>query len=72
MRTILLLTISNMFLNFAWYGHLQFRNVARSVISLSRGLRPLPPVVSRGKNCYNLGCGLRIQPRSTTAPSVAT
>jgi uncharacterized protein len=28
MRTILLLTISNIFMTFAWYGHLKFRNVA--------------------------------------------
>jgi len=28
MRTIVLLTISNIFMTFAWYGHLQFREVA--------------------------------------------
>lgn len=28
MRTILLLTASNIFMTFAWYGHLKFRNVA--------------------------------------------
>jgi uncharacterized protein (DUF486 family) len=28
MRTIALLTISNIFMTFAWYGHLKFRNVA--------------------------------------------
>src|SRR5580692_10536995 len=27
MRTILLLTISNIFMTFAWYGHLKFKNV---------------------------------------------
>jgi hypothetical protein len=27
MRTILLLTISNIFMTFAWYGHLKFREV---------------------------------------------
>ena len=27
MRTILLLTISNIFMTFAWYGHLKYRNV---------------------------------------------
>lgn len=26
MKTILLLTISNMFMNLAWYGHLKFRD----------------------------------------------
>ena len=26
MRTIILLTISNIFMTFAWYGHLKFRN----------------------------------------------
>ena len=26
MRTILLLTISNIFMTFAWYGHLKYRN----------------------------------------------
>jgi uncharacterized protein (DUF486 family) len=28
MRTIILLTISNLFMNLAWYGHLKFRNHA--------------------------------------------
>ena len=28
MRTIILLTISNLFMNLAWYGHLKFRNNA--------------------------------------------
>jgi uncharacterized protein (DUF486 family) len=28
MRTIALLTISNIFMTFAWYGHLKFREVA--------------------------------------------
>jgi uncharacterized protein len=28
MRTIALLTVSNIFMMFAWYGHLKFRNVA--------------------------------------------
>lgn len=27
MRTIILLTISNIFMTFAWYGHLKFRQV---------------------------------------------
>jgi uncharacterized protein len=26
MRTIILLAISNLFMNLAWYGHLKFRN----------------------------------------------
>jgi hypothetical protein len=28
MTTILLLTISNIFMTFAWYGHLKYRQVA--------------------------------------------
>lgn len=28
MTTIILLTISNVFMTFAWYGHLKYRNVA--------------------------------------------
>src|SRR5260370_8904617 len=28
MRTILLLTVSNIFMTFAWYGHLKFRSEA--------------------------------------------
>lgn len=28
MKTVLLLTISNVFMNLAWYGHLKFKNVA--------------------------------------------
>src|SRR3979490_685417 len=28
MRTVLLLTISNIFMTFAWYGHLKFRSQA--------------------------------------------
>jgi hypothetical protein len=27
MRTIALLTVSNIFMTFAWYGHLKYRNV---------------------------------------------
>ena len=27
MRTILLLTISNIFMTFAWYGHLKYRGI---------------------------------------------
>jgi uncharacterized protein (DUF486 family) len=27
MRTIVLLAISNVFMTFAWYGHLKYRNV---------------------------------------------
>jgi uncharacterized protein (DUF486 family) len=39
MRTILLLTISNIFMTFAWYGHLKFRNVALwKVIVVSWGI----------------------------------
>ena len=30
MRTIVLLTISNIFMTFAWYGHLKYRNEALS------------------------------------------
>ncbi len=39
MKTIVLLTISNIFMTFAWYGHLKFRGVALwKVILLSWGI----------------------------------
>ncbi len=39
MRTILLLTISNIFMTIAWYGHLKFRSEALwKVIMVSRGI----------------------------------
>ncbi len=39
MRTILLLTISNIFMTFAWYGHLKHRNIALwRVILISWGI----------------------------------
>ena len=39
MRTIILLLISNIFMTFAWYGHLKFRNVPLwKVIAASWGL----------------------------------
>ncbi len=39
MRTILLLTISNIFMTFAWYGHLKYRGVALwKVILISWGI----------------------------------
>ncbi|SRR5258708_39799107 len=39
MRTILLLTISNIFMTFAWYGHLKFRSEALwKVIMISWGI----------------------------------
>src|SRR5712672_1586168 len=34
MRTIILLTISNLFMNLAWYGHLKFRNYALWIVIL--------------------------------------
>jgi uncharacterized protein len=39
MRTILLLTVSNIFMTFAWYGHLRFRSEALwKVIMVSWGI----------------------------------
>ncbi len=39
MRTILLLTISNIFMTFAWYGHLKYRGVALwKVVLISWGI----------------------------------
>ncbi len=39
MRTIILLTISNIFMTFAWYGHLKFRTVPLwKVIVVSWGI----------------------------------
>ena len=39
MRTILLLTISNIFMTFGWYGHLKFRSEALwKVIMVSWGI----------------------------------
>ena len=39
MRTIILLTISNIFMTFAWYGHLRYRNTPLSkAIVVSRGI----------------------------------
>ena len=35
MRTILLLTISNIFMTFAWYGHLRFKDRALWVVILA-------------------------------------
>ncbi len=39
MRTIILLTVSNIFMTFAWYGHLKFRSTALwKVILISWGI----------------------------------
>lgn len=39
MRIIILLTISNIFMTFAWYGHLKYRNVALwKVVVISWGI----------------------------------
>ncbi|HEY3663183.1 MAG TPA: DMT family protein [Chthoniobacterales bacterium] len=35
MRTILLLTISNVFMNLAWYGHLKFKDKALWIVILA-------------------------------------
>ena len=35
MKTIALLTISNIFMNLAWYGHLKFRNQALWIVILA-------------------------------------
>jgi uncharacterized protein (DUF486 family) len=37
MRTIALLTISNIFMTFAWYGHLKYRDVPLCRLLLSAG-----------------------------------
>jgi hypothetical protein len=34
MKTILLLTISNIFMTFAWYGHLKFKNKPLAIVIL--------------------------------------
>ncbi|MCX7749263.1 MAG: DMT family protein [Clostridia bacterium] len=34
MRTVILLIISNIFMTFAWYGHLRFKNTALPVVIL--------------------------------------
>ena len=34
MRTVILLTISNVFMTFAWYGHLKYRNVSLWLVIL--------------------------------------
>lgn len=39
MKTIFLLTLSNIFMTFAWYGHLRFKNVAMwKVILIAWGI----------------------------------
>jgi uncharacterized protein (DUF486 family) len=39
MRTIILLSLSNIFMTFAWYGHLKFQNVAIwKIILISWGI----------------------------------
>jgi len=35
MKTIVLLTISNMFMNLAWYGHLKFKNQPLWIVILA-------------------------------------
>lgn len=42
MYTILLLTLSNIFMTFAWYGHLKFREVALWQVILLSWLIALP------------------------------
>ena len=39
MRTILLLTLSNIFMTFAWYGHLKYRKAPRSYLIPRSGWR---------------------------------
>jgi uncharacterized protein len=42
MKAIILLTISNMFMNRAWYGHLKFKDQALWLVILaSWGLAPI-------------------------------
>lgn len=45
MYTIILLTISNVFMTFAWYGHLKFREVALWQVILISWLIALPEYV---------------------------
>jgi uncharacterized protein (DUF486 family) len=61
MRTILLLTISNIFMTFAWYGHLKYRNEALwKVIFASWGI--FFNIVSGAREPHRL---LRIQRGAT-------
>lgn len=45
MYTIILLTISNVFMTFAWYGHLKFREIALWQVILVSWLIALPEYV---------------------------
>ncbi len=45
MHTIILLTISNIFMTFAWYGHLKFREVALWQVILVSWLIALPEYI---------------------------
>ncbi len=42
MTTIILLTLSNIFMTFAWYGHLRFQNVPLWLVILVSWLIALP------------------------------
>ena len=56
MRTILLLTGSNIFMTFAWYGHLKFREVARwKVILASCGIAFFEYCLQVPANRYGYG-----------------
>jgi uncharacterized protein (DUF486 family) len=46
MLTILLLTISNIFMTFAWYGHLKYRNEALWKVTRQWGHRLLRALLS--------------------------
>jgi hypothetical protein len=45
MRTILLLTISNIFMTFAWYGHLRFKEKPLLLVILVSWLIALPEYI---------------------------
>ena len=45
MKTVLLLTISNVFMTFAWYGHLKYKHAALWLVILISWLIALPEYI---------------------------
>ena len=45
MKTVLLLTISNVFMTFAWYGHLKYKSAALWLVILVSWLIALPEYI---------------------------
>lgn len=66
MQTVVLLTISNVFMTFAWYGHLKFKDSPLFTVILVSGGLPLSNIVFK---CRPIGSAMVSSARHSSRQS---